>query len=276
MNYTQDDLSKLRGLGARERRVFSDLVASEKPTISADDVVERLGIDRTRANLMLSRLSKKGWLQRLKRGVYAPVPISSKTGEPIPEDPFAIANALFAPCYISGWSAAEHWDLTEQISNTVVVFTSRRLRSTEHLVARVKYRTKYISEDLMFGTTKVWFGVVASQVADPHRTVADVLSSPDLGGGGRQTVDIVRAYWKGQHADPDRLLDYAQRLRNGALFKRLGLTAEMFADPTDDWIARCRQGMTKGVALLDPSGPRRGKIVSRWRIRINIPLPREE
>ena len=59
MNYTQDDYSELRGLGARERRVFSDLVASEKPTISVEDVVERLGIDRTRANLMLSRLSKK-------------------------------------------------------------------------------------------------------------------------------------------------------------------------------------------------------------------------
>ncbi len=100
MNYTQDDLSELRGLGAQERRVFSDLVASEKPTISADDVVERLGVDRTHANLRLSRLSKKGWLQRLKRGVYAPVPISSKTGEPIPEDPFATATVLFAPCYI--------------------------------------------------------------------------------------------------------------------------------------------------------------------------------
>ena len=276
MKYTQDKLPALRGLGARERRLISDLVASEQPTISADDVVERLGVGRTHANLMLSRLSKKGWLQRLKRGVYAPVPISSKTGEPIPEDPFAIATALFAPCYISGWSAAEYWDLTEQISNTVVVFTSRRLRSTKHVVARIKYRTRYIPEDLVFGTTKVWFGAVAAEVADPHRTVADALSSPDLGGGGRQTLDIVRAYWKSQHADPDRILDYAQRLRNGALFKRLGLTTELFARPTAEWVARCRNGMTKGIALLDPSGSRRGKVISRWRIRLNAPLPREE
>jgi len=276
VNYTKQGLSRLRGLGVQERRLLSDLVATEKPTISADDVVQRLDVNRTHANLMLSRLYKKGWLQRLRRGVYRPVPISSKTAEPIPEDPFAIATALFAPCYISGWSAAEHWDLTEQISNTVVVITSRRLRSKKHLVARVKYRTKFIPEDLVFGTTKVWFGVLATQMADPHRTVTDVLSWPHLGGGGRQTMDIVRAYWKGQHADPDLLLEYAQRLRNGALFKRLGLTTELFAHPTDEWIARCRHGITKGIALLDPSGPRRGTIISRWRVRQNFPLPDEE
>ncbi len=89
-------------------------------------------------------------------------------------------------------------------------------------------------------------------------------------------MDIVRAYWRSQHADPSRLIDYAQRLRNGALFKRLGFTTELFARPTDEWIASCQLGMTKGVALLDPSGPRRGKIISRWRIRQNVPLPREE
>ena len=275
MKYIWSSAPKLRGLAVRERRLLSDVIASEKPTVSAADVVQLLGVTRTHANLMLSRLCKKGWLQRLKRGVYAPVPISSKTDKPIPEDPFAVASALFAPCYISGWSAAEHWDLTEQISNTVVVITSRRLRSTKHLVARLRYRTKYISEDLLFGTTKVWFGAVPTELADPHRTIVDVLSWPDLGGGGRQTLDIVRAYWKSEHANPDRLLEYAQRLRNGALFKRLGLTTELFADPGDEWSARCRRGMTKGVALLDPSGPRRGKIISRWRIRLNVPLPVE-
>ncbi len=273
MNYTSNDFSVLSGLGTQERRLFSYLVASEKPTISADDAIEHLGIDRAHANLMLSRLSKKGWLQRLQRGVYAPVPIASTTGVPIPQDPFAIASTLFAPCYISGWSAAEHWNLTEQISNAVVVFTSRRLRKTRHLIARVNYRTKYIAEELVFGTTKLWFGVAATQIADPHRTVVDVLGSPDLGGGGRQTLDLVRAYWKSSHADPDRLLDYALRLRNGALTKRLGFAAELFGEPNDQWVARCRQGMTKGVALLDPSGPRRGRIVSKWHVRLNIPLP---
>lgn len=273
MRYTSNQSLELRGLGTRERRLLSALLASEQPTISAEDVVRHLGVSRTQANLMLSRLAKKGWLQRLKRGVYSPVPISSRTNTPIPEDPFGVASALFAPCYISGWSAAEHWNLTEQVSNTVVVLTSRRLRSTNHVVARLRFRTKYISEESLFGTTKVWYGTVPAEIADPDRTLVDILSWPDLGGGGRQTMDIVQAYWNSEYANPDRLLEYAERLCNGALFKRLGFTTELFSLPDDDWLTRCRQGMTKGVALLDPSGPNRGTIVSRWRVRRNISIP---
>jgi predicted transcriptional regulator of viral defense system len=268
--------TRLAGLSARERKLLGEISASEQPTITADDVVDRLGLARPQANVVLSRLFQKGWLQRLKRGVYAPVPIHSTTDDPVASNPLAIATALFAPGYITGWSAAEHWDLTEQVSNTVVVFTAQRLRSTTHLIGRVKFRTKHVSEEKIFGTHKVWSGSAPILMADPHRTVIDVLGSPAIGGGGRQTLDIVASYWAGRHANPDRLIEYAERVGNGALFKRLGFTAELFTSPPEEWIDRCRNGMSEGVALLDPAGPRRGSILSRWRIRINIPMPREE
>jgi predicted transcriptional regulator of viral defense system len=266
----------LKGLGARERELISALAASEKPAVSADDVVQHLGVSRPQANLMLSRLSKKGWLQRLRRGVYAVVPIHSRTGEPVAEQPFAIATTLFAPCYISGWSSAEHWGLTEQISNTIVVYTARRQRTNTQLIGRVTYRTRYLPEGKIFGTRKIWSGAIGIQVADPHRTVVDILESPPLGGGGRQTLDIVKAYWNGEHVDADRLLEYALRIGSGALLKRLGFTAERFNSPSEQWIRRCREQITKGITRLDPSGPCRGKIVSRWNLRINIPMPEAE
>ena len=33
------------------------------------------------------------------------------------EDPLVIAEKLFSPCYVGGWSAAEYWGITEQIFN---------------------------------------------------------------------------------------------------------------------------------------------------------------
>jgi len=56
----------------------------------------------------------------------------------------------------------------------------------------------------------------------------------------------VRAYWRRKDVDPNLLLSQA-------------------------WLEACRSKLTAGVSLLDPTGPRRGSIVSRWRLRINVP-----
>jgi predicted transcriptional regulator of viral defense system len=265
---------ELGGLGPKERDVLRNLAAAGKPTVSVEDVVERLGVSRSYANQMLSRLQKKGWLQRVRRGVYTIVPLHSKTGQPLAEEPMAIAMAIFAPCYISGWTAAEFWDLTEQVANSLVVCTARTQRSRVQTVGRVKYRTR-LTRDTDLGVTTVSEGSTRVRVADPHRLVLDILTSPELGGGGRQTLDIVRAYWRSEHAGADVLLAYAHRIGSGALFKRLGFTAERFASPAEHWLAECRERLTRGIALLDPAGPSRGKIVSRWNLKVNVPMPEQ-
>lgn len=263
------------GLGEREREVLSVLAGLERPAVSADDVLSHFDISRKSANLTLSRLARKRWLRRLRRGAYSVVPLSSRSTHPVIDDPLATAMALFSPCYISGWTAAEHWDLTEQISNTIVVYSAKPQRRSSQKLGGVRYRVRRVPDKAMFGTTRIWSGTTAVEMATVHRTVIDVLDAPEMGGGGRQTLDIVRAYWQRPDADAESLLDLATKLGRGSVFKRLGFTAEQFADPGEEWLARCRDGLSAGIALLDPSGPRRGRIVSSWRIRVNIPLDGE-
>ena len=261
-----------KGLGDAERTVLSALAALERPAITAADVTQRFGVSRRAANLTLSRLARKGWLRRLRRGAYAVVPLSSTSGRPVVEDPLAVAMALYAPCYISGWTAAQHWELTEQIYNTIVVYSARPQRTSSQQAGGVSYRIRRIPKDAVFGTTKVWSGTVAVHMASVHRTVIDVLDAPEMGGGGRQTLDVVRAYWRRRDADPDVLFDLAAKLGRGTIFKRLGFTAERFGKPSEAWLEACRARLSAGVSLLDPAGPRRGPILSRWRLRINVPL----
>ncbi|MFQ5473593.1 MAG: type IV toxin-antitoxin system AbiEi family antitoxin domain-containing protein [Dehalococcoidia bacterium] len=263
---------RANGLGETERTVLSGLAALERPAVGAADVVRQLGLSRKAANLILSRLARKGWLTRLRRGVYAVVPLSSPVGEPVVEQPLAVAMELFAPCYISGWTAAQHWELTEQISNTIVVYSAKPQRRADQIAGGVNFRVHRVIDDAIFGTTKVWSGTVSILMASMHRTVIDVLDTPELGGGGRQTHDIVRSYWKHPDREPAELLDLAERLGRGSIFKRLGFTAERFGQPDAEWLARCEAGLSTGIALLDPSGPKRGPIVSRWRLRVNIPV----
>lgn len=259
------------GLGRAERAALSAASALDHPAISAGDLVRQSGLSTRAANLTLSRLARKGWLRRLRRGWYAVVPLSSTSAEPVSAEPLAVAMHLFAPCYISGWTAAQHWELTEQIANTVVVYSAKPQRTSEQQVGGVSYRIRRVPKDAIFGTTKVWSGTVPVQMATSHRTVIDILDAPEMGGGGRQALDIVRAYWRRKDTDPDLLFDLAAKLGRGTIFKRLGFTGERFGRPSQAWLEACRSKLSAGVSLLDPTGPRRGPIVSRWRLRINVP-----
>ena len=233
-------------------------------------------MERGSANLVLSRLARKGWLQRLRRGMYAVVPLSARSAQVAIDDPLAAAMKLFPPCYISGWTAAQHWDLTDQIHNAVVVYSAKPQRRSVQSIAGVKYRIRLINAAAIFGTTKVWSGTVAVEMATVHRTVLDILVAPEMGGGGRQMIDMVRSYWSKPEADPQALLSMAVRVGHGTLFKRLGFTTERFGKADERWFKACGEHLSAGISLLDLAGPDTGPILTRWRLRINIPISDDE
>ncbi|MCG8554150.1 MAG: type IV toxin-antitoxin system AbiEi family antitoxin domain-containing protein [Proteobacteria bacterium] len=268
----QKSSTDLAGLSTGERELLDRLMAEERAAVTASDVMDLRGVTRPAANRILSRLEAKGWLQRIKRGLYAPIPLGAASRKPAVEDAWTLAMRLFSPCHISGWSAAEHWDLTEQIFNAVAIVTSAPQRRGEQTYGGVRFRVRTLHPDKLFGSRKHWVGSHAVMIADPSRMLIDILDAPEIGGGGRHAVDVVRNYWRSDHADADTLLQYAIRYDRGAVFKRIGYLAELCGVARNDWLARCRQHITKGVSKLDPAGPDRGPIVSRWNLRVNIPV----
>ena len=263
--------SNQAGLGQAERHILNTLSQLGKPVIHADDLESALGFTRAIANLMLSRLCKKGWLQRLAPGCYRILPLGLESTNPVPEDAWAIAADLFAPCYISGWTAAEHWDLTEQIFNSTVIFTAKKQRQKEVMIAGLKYRTKTIAPESIFGIKKIWTNNIQIQIADIHRTIIDALDDPEIGGGGRHTLDIVKEYFQHKEASLVILCDYAEKLGHGAVLKRLGFIAEKLR-LSEPILERLRANIKTGIINFDPHGPDSGPIVTKWGIRINIPL----
>src|SRR5690606_23821781 len=104
-------------------------------------------------------------------------------------------------------------------------------------------------------------------MADPARTIVDVLDDPSIGGGIRHCADMLATYL----AEHERgaLLDYADRLGNAAVLKRLGHLCERLELADDRFLDDCEQRLSAGIALLDPSLPGRGERDSRWRVRVN-------
>jgi len=260
------------GIGQTERQALNALSRLGKPTICAADLENEYGYSRKIANLMLSRLCKKGWIQRLKSGIYRIVPLGSESTNPVPEDAWAIAVALFAPCYISGWTAAEHWELTEQIFNSTIVFTTQKQRKKELTISGLKYRVRLVHQNDMFGLKKIWSSNTQILIADIHRTIIDILDDPEVGGGGRQAIDIVKEYLQHKDAAPDTLYQYADKLGHSAVFKRLGFIAERLANFPESLTEKIHSNIKKGIIRLDPHGPDAGPIITKWGIRVNIPL----
>ena len=262
----------LRGLSQTERTVIDSMTRIGKNIFRVENLESHLGYKRSHANLVLSRLSKKGWLQRLGRGIYRIIPLGSDSTNPMPDDPWAIATELFSPCYLSGWTAAEHWDLTEQIFNSTVVYTENKQRTKNHKIAGLNFRTKFISKNTFFGTSKIWSNNASIQIADMHKTIIDILDDPSMGGGGLHSIGIFKAYIQKKEASLETLWKYAEQLDQGAVFKRLGFLVERTMPSQLQWSNKLLSKINTGIINFDPSGPKKGPIITKWGIKINVPL----
>ena len=234
--------------------------------IHINDVESTLTVSRTKAAKLLSRWAGQGWLRRVGPGAYVPVRLELRDAKQVVQDPWVLVPALFGPAYIGGRTAAEHWDLTEQIFRDVVVFTARPVRHKTVETQGAVFSLKHIKEELVFGTKAVWRGQTRIAVSNIPRTIIDMLNDPATGGGIQHVADCFAQYIQRKDCDPLSLIDYADRLRNGAVFKRLGFLAERHpraGQLTDAAKAR----LTKGYAKLDPALDCTN-LVTRWRLRV--------
>ena len=99
-----------------------------------------------------------------------------------------------------------------------------------------------------------------------HRTIIDMLDDPALGGGIQHVTECLSAYFARPIRDDERLIEYAERLGNGAVFKRLGFLAER-EQQGNSLAERCLARLSSGIAKLDPAldCPR---LIAKWHLRI--------
>lgn len=234
--------------------------------VSVQDAVTALNTDRKTAAKLLARWHSQKWLQRVGHGLYTIIPIDTRATEQVLEDPWVLVPALFGQAYVGGWSAAEHWDLTEQLFRDTLVFTTKSFRSRKHNVHGIAFMLRHIRPEAFFGTRAIWHGRTKVQISDIHRTMVDMLADPATGGGIRHVADCFQEYIRHKDADPHILIEYAARLGNGAVFKRMGFLAETIPGQAD-LVEASRARLTQGNAKLDPA-VKTPRLVRAWRLWI--------
>lgn len=258
-------MQTLLGIGKTDRERLAAVIRGTKGTISAGEAAGIMGVSATDAAKMLARWAKKGWLSRVRQGLYVLVPLESRTADVPLEDPWLVAERLYRPCYIGGWSAAEYWGLTEQIFRTVMVITTQRPRDRRPTIKGTNFILRTVPEKALFGFKPIWRGQVKVSVSDPSRTILDMLDDPGLGGGIRSVDDIFSNYLRSEKKDLRLLIEYAKRLGNGAIYKRLGFLLERLAPEEQEAINQCRSKLTSGNSKLDPK-LKSDKLNTRWKL----------
>lgn len=234
------------------RARLATVLRASKEVVSIDATARTLDLDRTAAAKLLSRWRKQGWLRRIGHGLYVPVPLDLAGSEQVVEDPWVLVPTLFGQCYIGGWTAAHHWDLTEQLFNETVVFTTKRISAKRVTAQGVAFLLHHTAQERLFGLEPIWRGSLRVSVSDPARTVIDMLAMPDTGGGIDHVADCMAAHRKSPTYEGDLLIRYAEQFGNGAIFKRLGFLAETRLQDAD-LASACRTRLTQGYAQLDPA-----------------------
>ena len=81
------------GLSARSRRDLATLFGAGQRTVTVDAAAAALGVSSDSAARRLSAWASRGWLRRVRRGLYIAVPVDARDPATWNEDPFGSAGS---------------------------------------------------------------------------------------------------------------------------------------------------------------------------------------
>ena len=243
----------MSGISGKSRKRLKRIISASNSVLTAQLVSRALALSRLESARLLCRWHNAGWLKRVKRGVYWPVQLEENPDETAIEYPWLIADSLFAPGYIGGFSAVKHWDLSEQIFEPVVYLTVKPIAKREMIFSDVKFKLKTIKPYKVFGTKAVWRKSVKIKISDPSKTIVDFLDDPSFGGGMRVVTDFFMEYWDSEHKNMNLLIKYARAMNNKTIFKRLGFLLEIKGLADSKTLERLKKNISAGYSEFDPS-----------------------
>jgi predicted transcriptional regulator of viral defense system len=218
---------------------------------------------------LLSDMTRRGLLLRLRRGVYQIIPYEQDPNNYLP-DWHLTASSLVrdASYYIGYYSALQiHQLITQPALKEQVVVSRQQLRSTL-IVQKVTFQFIYHNPNHFFGATKIWIDNHHQvHCSDLEKTIVDCLFKPNYAGG---IVEVAKAIQIAKRQMQfDKLLDYVQRFGSKAVAKRLGFLLEIL-DIDSPIISALQKFNAPSYVPLDTELPSSGPYISRWGIRLNL------
>jgi predicted transcriptional regulator of viral defense system len=218
---------------------------------------------------LLSDMTNRGLLMRLKEGVYYIIPYEEDSQYFMPEWHLIVEYLVKdAEHYIAYYSALQLHNLITQPSLKEQVVVSKQIRPSKQKVKNIEFQFIYHNENHFFGFKKIWIDNFNKVIcSDLEKTIIDCLFKPDYAGG---IVEIAKAiYLSKEKIEFDKLLNYTIQFNSQSVIKRLGFLLEILEINTNI-IPALLNLKTSSYTRLDTELPKSGKMISRWSIQQNI------
>lgn len=214
-------------------------------------------VSMAKAYEILRRLKAEGLVRPVEAGKYL---LLGFQPERVLSNPLFIATRLAHPAYVSYWSALHFHGLTEQVPRTVFVATTRKRRPLEFDGTRFVFVR--VAPYKFFGYQREVIGDLPVLVAEVEKALVDSLDQLRYAGG---LLEVAKALYQARgQLDLERLVEYANRMRNRSLSSRLGYLLERFGQPVEGL------NISQSFVRLDPQGKAEGPYNRRWRVRVNV------
>lgn len=243
-------------------------------------VFRELDISLSRGKNLINLFVGCGLLQRVKLGTYT---LTSNFHGGQDTHPFLIAMKLLPGCIISGWSALNYHELTEQIPRSIFLtnhgshhFVNSKTTidsCTKKIGLNVFVIFSTVTQDRLFGVQNVCgFEKIGRreerfQIFDKERSVLDCFVFPKKFGGLSTGLGILEEHL--HRLDIGKLVQYAINYGSLIVCKRLGWSLEEVG-ASEIQYAPLLEHTGKMYQVLDPISAPIGKCNSRWKIRNNL------
>lgn len=255
-------------LSAGESEFLSRLAAEGKTIFSIKEAQETWE-GSTPTKTVLHRLEKKGWLQRVERGVYLLIPLEAGPERTWSESSLVIAPYLIQPAAVAYWSALHYWQMTEQIPRITFVQSTKRKLPVDVLGLRFQFVA--VKEARFFGILERMLNGKKFFVTDREKTLVDCANRPDLSGGVMQLAQALETGYA--EIEWPKLDAYLKSWEGGTVVKRLGYLIDRLSiqiPEREPRLAEWRKLLSRGISPLEPGLGNSGPVVTRWGLRINV------
>jgi len=235
-------------------------------TFTVNEVIKELNIPREVLWVLLSRLEQQGRIERIERGKYMVIPLGAEKGKYTLNE-FTLGNILVDPCIIAYWSALHHHGLTEQIPLTVFIQTTSRKKKQDLKIFGIPYKIIRVKNEKIFGTEKLWIDETEVMITNKEKTIVDCLDKPKYAGG---IIEVVKAL-KENNIDLEKIKEYAIKLGNSAVTRRLGYLCERLEIPIELDYNKIKKYLKKvrNYIPLDTTMPLEGFKDTKWQVIVN-------
>jgi predicted transcriptional regulator of viral defense system len=260
-----------RTLSKNEAKVVLDLEWRGQRTVTLEDLRSALGASAEYARYVAHRLVRKGWLERLRPGLFQLIPADRGLDAVGDTNPLLAGGMLVHPYFFSFGTACTLHGLTEQV--LAEVYVACRVHRRPEDIRGVRYVFAYVRKERFFGFVETSVLGERVQVATPERALLDALDRPRYAGGIAEVSRMVgRSLPK---LAPERLVEALERWGESALAQRLGYFAELHGAQLPRGLSEALDRLVRPGSKILLGSRRRwgtsGPLAPRWNVVENVP-----